>query len=164
MRRLFVALLATAQAVLAASGLTVPLIRQAKNGCGAASVAMITQYWNPQSSAPPEQIYQRLYDKERGGILLADMKKWLTEAGYNAVTFRGQRADLEQHLQKGRPLIVGLRSGARKQMHFVVVSGIEGDHLLVNDPTKAKPRRLTAAQFDREWGLGDRWILLATPR
>lgn len=147
-----------------ADSLSVPLVRQAKNGCGAASVAMVAQYWNPQSTVTPTQIYERLYDREGGGIRLADMKKWLADAGYHAVTFRGQRADLDEHLQKGRPLIVGLRNGARKQMHFVVVTGFDGDQLLVNDPTKSRPRRLSATQFDREWGLGDRWILLATPR
>lgn len=146
--------------------LDVPFFRQERNGCGAASVAMVAHYWAARSSkqpAPAQQIYQRLYDPERRGVLLGEMKRYLAEAGYRAFTFRGEWKDLEGHLSKGRPVIVGLREGRSKDLHFVVLTGAEDNRVWVNDPTRKRPSRMKKTDFEKRWASGDRWILLATP-
>ncbi len=167
--------------------LDVPFFQQAPNGCGAASVAMVMHYWGAQqmlhpvsgeaAALPlptPEEIYQKLYRPEREGIRLADMRHYLEEAGFHAFTLRGQWADLEKHLAKGRPLIVGIRkeaaaaslSGTQPQqprMHFVVLTGARGDFVWLNDPTRKKPTRIGQAEFNRQWALAGHWILLSTP-
>lgn len=148
--------------------LDVPFIAQKKNGCGAASVAMVTQYWGSRSANPavnpsPEQIYQHLYDPDRKGILLADMKRYLEDLGFRAFTFRGQWGDVAQHLTKGRPIIVGLRRGRAKGIHFAVLLGAEGDYVWLNDPTRKKANRQKQSEFVKQWERADRWMLLATP-
>jgi predicted double-glycine peptidase len=147
--------------------LEVPFFRQAKNGCGAASVAMVAHYWAGRlpnaSSEPPALVYRRLYDPKRRGIPLAGMKDHLAELGYRAFTFRGEWKDLEEHLSKGRPVIVGLRKGRSKDLHFVVLTGAEDRRVRVNDPTRTRPSRMKKAEFEKQWGLAGRWILLATP-
>jgi predicted double-glycine peptidase len=149
--------------------LDVPFFTQQRNGCGAASIAMTMRYWanqpgHEQVSAPPaKQVYQRLYHPERKGILLADMKRYLEEAGFRAFTLRGQWSDLEQHLAKGRPIVVGLKQKSSGQLHFAVLIGTEGDRVWLNDPTRRKASRVKLAEFSRQWELAERWMLLSTP-
>lgn len=148
--------------------LNVPFIHQQKNGCGAASVAMVAQYWEGQSAASAatlsaEKVYQDLYDSNRKGILLVDMRRYLQEQGFQAFTIRGQVADLQQHVDKGRPIIVGLKPGKSKRIHFAVLLGFEGDHVWLNDPTKKKATRQKQTDFVNQWAAGDRWMLLASP-
>lgn len=161
-------LLAASLGIAAETPPGVPFFRQAKNGCGAASVAMVVHYWaghgNSRPAAPPpDRIYERLYDAGRGGILLADMRRYLAELGYQAFTFRGEWKDLEQQLARGRPVIVGLRKAPSKDMHFVVVTGAREGRVWLNDPTRKRPHRMQRAEFEKRWEYGDRWLLLATP-
>lgn len=144
--------------------LTVPFFRQQKNGCGAASVAMVAHYWSPQSAPAPEAVYDRLIDAERKGILLAHMKSYFEELGFQAFTLKAQWTDLHAHLAKGRPIIVGLREGSRRRLHFAVLTGIEDEHVWLNDPTRKQTSRTGRARFEKQWAGADRWILLATPR
>lgn len=148
--------------------LAVPFIRQPKNGCGAASVAMVAHYWKRHStaaSAPEslEEAHQRLYRADRGGILLADMRQYLDDRGYHAFTFRGNWSEVERHLSKGRPVIVGLRKGSSGNLHFAVLTGSDNGHVWLNDPTRKRPRRQKRADFEKRWAAADRWVLLATP-
>lgn len=157
-------------AVSAASAWTaqldVPFFRQQKNGCGAASVAMVAHYWSkPPATAPPAtEVYRRLYAADRNGIPLADMKRYLEELGFRAFTLRGQASDLEAHLAKGRPVIVGLKPGRSKGLHFAVLAGTEGERVWLNDPTRKQPHWVKRDQFEKQWQLADRWMLLAAPK
>lgn len=149
-------------------GLQVPFVKQQKNGCGAASVAMVMRYWGGHSatvSAIPsaQAVYQRLYEPGLKGIQLAEMKRYLEEQGYQAYTLRGEWNDIEQHLSKGRPVIVALKPGARKPVHFAVLSGAAGEAVLLNDPTKKKPGRMARRKFDAQWSRAERWMLVAAP-
>ena len=149
--------------------LDVPFFTQQKNGCGAASVAMMIGYWagqpatKPIARPSPERVYQRLYDAERKGILLADMKRYLEEIGFRAFTLRGRWIDLENHLAKGRPIIVGLKKPRARQLHFAVVVGAADNQVWLNDPTRKKSSRMKLTEFTRQWELADSWMLLATP-
>lgn len=149
--------------------LEVPFVRQQKNGCGAASVAMVMRYWqqhpaSAHSEVPsPEEVYARLYEPGLKGIQLAGMKRYLEEHGYRAYTLHGEWTDLADHLSKGRPVIVALKPGSRKPMHFAVVSGATKKDVLLNDPTKKKAGRMARGKFDAQWSRADRWILVAAP-
>ena len=149
--------------------LAVPFFGQQKNGCGAASVAMVIHYWaNHAPNLPPyptaDEAYQRLYDHERNGILLGDMKRYFEEYGFKAFTFRGRWADVEVHLGKGRPVIVALKLKPTAPIHYVVITGAAGDHVTLNDSTRRRTTRLKRAEFERQWSYADQWMLLATPQ
>src|SRR6185295_14630508 len=120
-KHVLVAMAGLAAACHAATGspLNVPFFHQQTNGCGAASVAMVMHYWERQQ--PPERVYQRLYNADQKGILLSDMKRYLEESGFRAFTLRGEWNDIEQHLAKGRPIIVSLKKNRAARIHFAVV-------------------------------------------
>jgi ABC-type bacteriocin/lantibiotic exporter with double-glycine peptidase domain len=162
---------------LAAQGtgvwLDVPFIKQEKNGCGAASIAMVMQYWQKQpggsqeDGSNPANIQQALYSSHAHGIFASDIERYFQEHGFRAYSFRGEWDDLKQHLGKGRPLIVALKPLPTETMlHYVVVAGLEGDHdvVLVNDPAQRKLLKVDRASFLKEWNAVGNWTLLALPQ
>ena len=170
--KLLCGMLAAALTALGASTvpLDVPLFKQEKDGCGAASAAMVMHYWftvppHHAASVPtPQEVYDHLYNADRGGVLLSDIKRYLDNSGFEAFTFRGQWTDVSKHIEKGRPLIVGLKKKPKADIHFVVVIGSSADAVWLNDPTRKQPVRLTQTEFLQRWALADSWLLLATPR
>lgn len=161
----------------AASGgiyLDVPFIRQPREGCGAACLAMILEYWEGQdpgfrSRAPTgaREIQQQLYSRAAHGIYARDMVRYLDRSGMRTFVFAGGWADLEQHLGKGRPLIVCLKErGWRGSLHYVVVTGVASsrEQLLVNDPARGRLIPMNRLGFEGEWKAAGFWTLLAVPR
>jgi predicted double-glycine peptidase len=153
--------------------LDVPFVRQHRDGCGAASVAMVMQYWDQQqgkpvdSSADPERIWQALYSSKAGGIYASDLERYLQQHGFRTFAFRGQWSDLQQHLEKGRPLIVALKpNSGDASLHYVVVAGLDGEQhlILVNDPAQRKLLRQQSSDFEKEWKGAGNWTLLAVPK
>lgn len=162
-------LLAVAMLYAAATSgfwLDVPYIRQEENGCGAASIAMVMQYWKEKGAwvsaadASPEAIHRRLYSRRAKGIYASVMEGYFREKGFQVFALRGEWADLEQHIRKGRPLIVCLLQGG--PLHYVVVAGVDDGFVLLNDPARRKLLKLDREGFERDWK--DRWTLLAVPR
>lgn len=164
--------------VLAAAGtsgvwLDVPFVQQDKNGCGAASIAMVMQYWRRQNTKAFEtdadaqygHIERDLPADDADGVLASDMKNYFARHGYTAFTFTGDLSLLEHHLREGRPLIVALRPGSHLPLHYVVVAGVnEEDHVvLLNDPAQRKLLKQDDAAFEKEWKSAGNWTLLAVP-
>lgn len=147
--------------LLASEGawIDVPFFRQERNGCGAAAIAMVLDYWAP-GSADPAAILREL-PRTPGGIRAGDMVRCLRARGYRTYVFRGEWRDLAAHVTRGRPLVVCLSEDAGA-LHYVVVAGIEGDLALVNDPARRKLAKLDRASFEARWK--DRWTLLALPQ
>lgn len=143
--------------------LAVPFFRQEKNGCGAASVAMVVHYWRPDGAPAHASIYGALIDGRRRGIQLAHMKEYLQQAGFQAFTLRGVWTDIAEQLGKGRPLIVTLREARTRRLHFAVLTGVEDGHVWLNDPTRKRARRAERAWFEKQWAGAGNWILLAAP-
>lgn len=157
--------------------LDVPFVKQEKDGCGAASIAMVMQYWQrQQSKAPndesdPRKIQQSLYSKQAHGIYASDAETYLRQHGFRTFAFQGKWDDLRQHLAKGRPLIVALKIVALKPnsgnapLHYVVAAGLdqEPELVLVNDPAARKLLKQGRSDFEREWKGAGNWTLLAIP-
>ena len=152
--------------------LDVPFVQQQKDGCGAASIAMIMQYWDQhegrslQPAADPIPIMRALYSRPAHGIYASAMVRYFEQNGYRTFAFAGQPADLLTQLQLGRPLIAALKPGAGPSLHYVVVVGLDQPQnlVLVNDPAQRKLLKKDRSQFEREWGAAGHWILLAVPR
>jgi predicted double-glycine peptidase len=146
--------------------LDVPFIKQEKDGCGAAALAMVMQYWQIKQGRPAtasaDDILQALYSRRGRGIYASDMEQYLREHGFPAFALRGEWSDLEHHLEKGRPLIVALKI-TRDDMHYVVVTGMDHDVVLKHDPADRKLRMQHRSEFEREWKGSGNWTLLAVP-
>ncbi len=143
--------------------LDVPFVKQEKNGCGAASIAMVLRYWTKGADAA--QIQQALYHSEAPGIRASDMEHYFQAQGFRTFLFRGASPDLKEHLSKGRPLIACLKPGARSTLHYVVVVGLDSnqDLVLLNDPAQRKLLKIDRATFEKQWSGADHWTLLAVP-
>lgn len=155
----------------------VPYVKQEKNGCGAASIAMVMQYWlnkMPVRSADGGvvdaiEIQRELYDPDANGIYASAMVNYFQRHEFRTFSFRGEWSDLHQHLIKGRPLIVALKpSGAGSPLHYVVVSGLEKGQgrglVLLNDPAQRKLLKQDRSDFEKQWAATGNWTLLALPQ
>jgi len=150
--------------------LDVPFVKQEKNACGAASIAMVMQYWQQQHSpenpnADAGRIQRALYSDRAHGIYASSMEAYFQRNGYHVVVFRGDWRDLEQHLRKGRPLIAALKRGSTQALHYVVVAGLDEERelVLLNDPAERKLLKEERSRFEREWNAAGGWTLLALP-
>jgi len=155
----------------AAMWLDVPFVKQEKNGCGAATIAMVMKYWQQQhgQSADPAtdaaRIQQALYSRHARGIYASEMEAYFQRNGYRTFAFHGEWQDVEQHLSKGRPLIAALKPGSGLPLHYVVVAGLDEQQKLVllNDPAQRKLLKQDRSTFEQQWNAAARWTLLAVP-
>jgi uncharacterized protein YvpB len=151
----------------------VPFVKQEKNGCGSASIAMVMQYWYTNQgrsltdSAQASQIHRALYVPGADGIYASAMERYFQEHEFRTFSFRGDWEILQQHLQKGRPLIAALKpSGANSALHYVVVVGLDPEQkfLLLNDPARRKLLKQDRSDFEKQWSATGEWTLLALPQ
>ena len=155
--------------------LDVPFVRQEKHGCGAASIAMVMHYWQRQRGQPDQlerptgddtaQIQHSLYSPSAQGIYASAMERYFEKHGFRIFAFVGDWNILKEHLEKGRPLIVALKSG-RSSLHYVVVVGLDWqpDVVLKNDPAERKLLKQDRSNFEKEWKAAGNWTLLAVPQ
>jgi ABC-type bacteriocin/lantibiotic exporter with double-glycine peptidase domain len=145
-------------------------VKQEKDGCGAASIAMVMEYWRLKQGdaagedADPTQIQLALYSAEAHGIYASAVEHYFQAHGFQTFAFRGEWADLQEHLKNGRPLMVALKPDG-SPLHYVVVAGLDPDQgvVLVNDPARRKLLKQDRASFEREWTAAGKWTLLALP-
>jgi predicted double-glycine peptidase len=150
----------------------VPFVRQPEEGCGAAAISMVLQYWSGHGievaagRADTDSIQKQLYSPTARGIYASDVQKYLRDSGFRVFVLEGQWKDFQEHLAKGRPLIVGVQPTAnRATLHYVVVTGVDwtDEAVFVHDPARGKLLRVERAQFEKEWQPTHHWMLLAVP-
>jgi predicted double-glycine peptidase len=150
----------------------VPFVKQEKNGCGAASIAMVMQYWLKQQgntatdSSDAIQIQRALYSPRARGIYASDLERYLQQHGFRTFSFAGSWHDLHQHLRKGRPLIVATKPADNAALHYVVVTGLDPERslVMVNDPAVRKLLQWDRPTFEKQWRAAGNWTLLAVPQ
>ena len=147
----------------AAVWLDVPFVPQEKNGCGAASIAMLIRYWSHED-ANAHEILEALYSKDAHGIRGSAVQQYLRIHGFRAFVFAGGWQDIEHHLARGRPLMVCLKEGS--SLHYVVVAGVDPvqNLLFINDPARRKLLKVDRASFEKAWSGAEYWTLLAVPQ
>ena len=159
---------ATLDAELAGVWLDVPFVSQEKNGCGAASVAMVMRYWQRQRGQPENanalDIQRAMYSRRAHGIYASNLERYLRQHGFRTFAIKGEWQDLKDHLEKGRPLIVALNAG-HGDLHYLVVTGLDWqrDIVLKHDPAGRKLLKQHRAEFEKEWKAVGGWTLLAVP-
>ena len=171
---LLVAALCGAVCALAQSGswLDVPYVEQQKDGCGAAVISMVMQYWQHQQGVPvtpaaePAAILDALYAPAAHGIYASAMQHYFQQNGFRAIPFRGQWDDFAPELAKGRPLIAALKPDASGSLHYVVVAGVDTERnlVLLNDPARRKLLKEDRSAFEQEWKATHNWTLLVVPQ
>jgi ABC-type bacteriocin/lantibiotic exporter with double-glycine peptidase domain len=152
--------------------LDVPFVKQEKNGCGAASIAMVMQFWQRQQGLTPSadsdapNIQRALYSLKAHGIYASDLERYFEGHGYRAFALEGRAEDLKEQLAKGRPLIVALKPPAGAPLHYVVVAGFDPEHnlVLLNDPGERKLLKQDLSAFEKQWKGTGNWTLLAVPQ
>ena len=153
--------------------LDVPFVKQERDGCGAASIAMVMQYWQRQEGKPADtrsdakQIQRALYSGAAHGIYASNLERYLEQHGFRTFAFRAEWSDLKQNLEKGRPLIAALKPDSRgAALHYVVIVGLDWEHglVLLNDPAQRKLLKQARPDFERQWKGAGNWTLLAIPR
>ena len=149
----------------------VPYVHQPREGCGAASLAMVMAYWagkqgqTPGTDSDVAVIQRELYSPQDHGIRAERMRDYLLQHSFQAFAINGSWSDIEEQLRKGRPLIIALKPGGQKELHYVVVDGVDSERGLVtmNDPAERKLLTRERAGFEKEWSATHNWMLLALP-
>jgi len=152
--------------------LDVPFVKQVKDGCGSASIAMVMRYWaqhagHDASSVDASEIQRVLYSAEGHGIYASDLERYFQQHAFRTFAFKGEYSDLRQHLEKGRPLLVALKpSGGNTPLHYVVVAGLNWDEgvVMINDPAQRKLLKVEQSTFQKQWSAAGNWTLLALPQ
>lgn len=148
-----------------------PFVAQPRDGCGAASLSMVMQYWAGKLETPAgadsdvARIQHDLYSPRDHGIPAVAMSAYLRHHGFQTFAFPGKWSDLEEQIAKGRPLIVALRPQRQSELHYVVIDGLDSARGLVtmNDPADRKMLSEERTEFEKEWSVTHNWTLLAVP-
>jgi ABC-type bacteriocin/lantibiotic exporter with double-glycine peptidase domain len=164
-----------------ATWIDVPFVKQPAEGCGAASIAMVMQYWEHHDLNAPRlspvrttetssasdvgHIQQQLYSKPAHGIYASGLQQYLTTHRFATYVVHGDLALVAHHIERGRPLIVALKPTSAQAFHYVVVAGVDpSEHtVLVNDPAQRKLLKVDSSAFEKEWQATGNWTLLALP-
>ena len=150
----------------------VPFVRQQEEGCGAASLSMLIQYWKSQGHSvdetvsDPDRIMHLLYSKKDHGIPARDFTSYLRRNGFKTFELTGTWEDLVHHISKGRPLIASLEAAGNKdRLHYLLVTGVDTHQnlVLVNDPAERKLLKMKRSNFENRWRASGNWTLLALP-
>ncbi len=142
----------------------VPFIRQEKNFCGAASLAMVFKYWGKNISQ--YSIADEIYDKSKKGINSETLKSFSEDKGFLAFIYRGELENIKENIKKGRPLIVAVIAKAPSGFHYIVIVGFDENLslILVNDPYSGKIKEVKLQKFTKRWKKSNYWTLLLLPK
>jgi hypothetical protein len=146
--------------------LDVPFVPQSEALCGGASLAMVLRWWGePQVQA---EEFSSLVTRGEGaaagasGIRGDSLVAAVERRGWSAFPIEATRADVRDHLARGRPLIARIDTGS-KVAHYVVLLGWTTGGVVYHDPAVAPFQVETEQEFARSWSAAGRWALLVLP-
>jgi hypothetical protein len=136
--------------------------------CGPASLAMVLEGFDVEARTPLLRNYANLLQGTYGrddGIALDHLAAIAREAGLRPVGLRDAWSvdAVRAHVRQGHPVIALAKMrllpdhvGSHSETdHYVVVVGLDGDDLLINDPAlpaeKGFRRRVTGEQLEAAW-------------
>lgn len=151
---------ARSQPVRPVTILDVPYLPQSEALCGGAAAAMVMRYWG--ATGIYAESFSELVDREAGGIRGEALLRALRDRGWDARSFRGDAALVQEQLAARRP-VVALIEDRPGRFHYVVVVAWAGGRVLVHDPARAPYRVLDESSFHRAWSASDFWTLVALP-
>lgn len=143
-------------------GLSLRLEKQQKpDTCGSVCLAAVLDYWGESVSL--DVLESELGEAPLRGYHLCSLQQVARARGLEAFLFSGRIEDLEVHTAAERPCIVVYRVRGSGN-HCAVVTGIEGDQLLLMNPRTGGLKRRRVDEFMAAWEAVESPILLVAPR
>ena len=143
--------------------LPVPVIRQQKERCGPAALAMVLRYYGAAPSAVAEA--DRAYDHALHGTLITDLAAAARRGGYAAEIGTLTSDALVALLARGVPPILLFQSGAGplERGHYGVIVGFDParERFAMNDGG-GSTHELSRASLEKRWSGSDHHALIVT--
>lgn len=151
----------TAALSLAASlAIDVPYLPQTDALCGGAAAAMVFRYWG-DVHADIEQ-FAPLVDRRAGGIANDVLTDAIRRRGWRTDHVDGSLEALGARVREGQPVIV-LLPNRGNLYHYVVVTAVREDAIVVHDPAWGPSRSIRTSEFERAWQAARYWSLVIQP-
>jgi len=141
-----------------------PIRQKDSVGCGPVALALVLRHYG--ESVGPEDLTRELPPAGDAGSTAGALRDAARRLGYKAHVIEGTFEDLEEHLRKGRPLIVGLVkpfiTGAVP--HYEVVAGVHPVRGSVATLDPVRGWTLNSREgFLEEWAGSGRLLLVIAP-
>jgi ABC-type bacteriocin/lantibiotic exporter with double-glycine peptidase domain len=125
----------------------VPFVaQQSDNDCGSAALTMALAHYQ----LPPARL-----PMDATGVRAGDLRDAARARGLQAFVISGTFGDLQEHIGRGRPVVVGLvkpMSNGQALAHYEVVVGLNRDRRLIRSLDPARGLRENSFDgFAREW-------------
>jgi hypothetical protein len=140
--------------------LDVPYVHQTDAMCGGAAAAMLFRFWGDAHAGIRE--FDALVDRRKGGIATDSLTSAVEARHWRVRQIGGSIDALGAALHAHTPVIVLLEDHPDRY-HYVVVVGIRGDRIVVNDPAWGPNRPIAAREFMRRWQTARFWSLVILP-
>jgi len=140
--------------------LDVPYVHQTDAMCGGAAAAMLFRFWGDAHAGIRE--FDALVDRAKGGITTDSLTSAVEARHWRVQQTAGSIDALGAALHARTPVIVLLEDHPNRY-HYVVVVGIRGDRIVVNDPAWGPNRPIAAHEFTRRWQAARFWSLVILP-
>jgi hypothetical protein len=159
----FLGAILAAVSLVAADGITldVPFVAQSESLCGGAAVAMVLRYLGDAHAGARQ--FAPLIDKRAGGIANDKLIAAVEANGWKTAPAGGSIEALIDQLRAHRPVIILVRDRGSRY-HYLVVTGILDDHVLVHDPAWGPSRQLAFADLLRAWQPAHYWGVVILPQ
>lgn len=149
--------------------------------CLPTSLSMLTAYYHNQNPnnkvATPQELVDML-DPGDGtigkGVIFDKLNDNLNGIGYHDTrNFQSDMTGLGTELKSG-PVVVNVKVGlvsvparaiveGNASNHSILIKGISGQNVLVNDPWSGKEMEIPLDQFEHMWSNGGHWMLVIRP-
>jgi ABC-type bacteriocin/lantibiotic exporter with double-glycine peptidase domain len=142
----------------------VPFFPQSKYQCGPAALASVLNYYGCRIT--PEEIAKAIYREGLKGTLSIDLMLFSREMEFSARGYRGNLADLKDHIARDHPLVVfqDLGNPLLPIRHFSVVIGYDdAEGNLILHSGKRSNKVISYRRFLKSWAKMDYWTLLVLP-
>jgi ABC-type bacteriocin/lantibiotic exporter with double-glycine peptidase domain len=138
----------------------VPYIRQRREHCGPATLAMVFGYYNV--ILPQEELAEEFYRKKISGSLNLDMLISARKHGFDALIPEGSRDLLKGYISSDIPIIVMVCSSPdSKKYHFMVIYGYDDTKELFRIHSgKTRDGTIGYQELDRIWAPTGKWMLV----
>lgn len=152
--------LAAALSLAVSMAIEVPYLPQTDELCGGAAAAMVFRYWGDAHA--DAQAFAPLINRRAGGIAGGVLDNAVKARGWNTERVAGSMDALTDRIRERQPVIV-LLPDRGDRYHYVVVTGVGEDTVVVHDPAWGPSRPIRAPDFERAWQAAGFWSLVILP-